>query len=88
MRGCEGAALRVFPATKDCMAAPCHDAYLMREVIRGHQRSSEVIRGHQRSSEVIRGHQRSSGEIRHATMRTLSTDRVCTDIGDFHQGEP
>ena len=44
MRGCEGAALRVFPATKDCMAAPCHDAYLMREVIRGHQRSSEVIR--------------------------------------------
>jgi hypothetical protein len=31
---------------------------LMRETIRGHQRSSEVIRGHQRSSEVIRGHQR------------------------------
>ena len=30
--------------------------HLMREVIRGHQRSSEVIRGHQRSSEVIRGH--------------------------------
>jgi hypothetical protein len=30
---------------------------LMRETIRGHQRSSEVIRGHQRSSEVIRGHQ-------------------------------
>jgi hypothetical protein len=27
--------------------------YLMKEVIRGHQRSSEVIRGHQRSSEVI-----------------------------------
>jgi len=35
-------------------------AHLMKEVIRGHQRSSEVIRGHQRSSEVIRGHQRSS----------------------------
>ena len=30
---------------------------LMKEVIRGHQRSSEVIRGHQRSSEVIRGDQ-------------------------------
>jgi len=34
--------------------------HLMREVIRGRQRSSEVVRGHQRSSEVIRGHQRSS----------------------------
>ena len=54
MRGCEGAALRVFPATKDCMAAPCHDAYLMREVIRGHQRSSEVIRGHQERSAMPR----------------------------------
>ena len=32
----------------------------MREVIRGHQRSSAVIRGHQWSSEVIRGHQRPS----------------------------
>ncbi len=31
--------------------------HLMREAIRGHQRSSEVIRGHQRSSEVIRGNQ-------------------------------
>jgi len=49
-------------------------ARLMREVIRGHQRSSEGIRrssegirGHQRSSrpsEVIRGHQRSSEVIR------------------------
>ena len=54
--------------------------HLMRQVIRGHQRSSEVIRGHQRvsptglatpgqaghqrSSEVIRGHQRSSEVIR------------------------
>ena len=37
---------------------------LMREVIRGHQRSSEVLRGPQRSSEVIRGHQRSSEVIR------------------------
>ena len=48
----------------------------MREVIRGHQRSSEVIRGHQRSSalisalqkrerssEIIRDHQRSSEVI-------------------------
>ena len=33
-------------------------AHLMREAIRGHQRSSEVIRGHQGSSGVIRGHQR------------------------------
>jgi hypothetical protein len=33
-----------------------HPAYLMREAIRGHQRSSEVIqKGHLRSSEVIRG---------------------------------
>ena len=30
--------------------------HLIREAIRGHQRSSEVIRGHQRSSEVIRAH--------------------------------
>ena len=37
---------------------------LMREVIRGHQRSSEVLRGHQRSSEVIRGSQRSSEVLR------------------------
>ena len=29
MRGCEGAALRVLPATKDCMAVPCHDVYLV-----------------------------------------------------------
>ena len=28
-------------------------SHLMREAIRGNQRSSEVIRGHQRSSEVI-----------------------------------
>jgi len=41
-----------------------NSSYLMREAIRGHQRSSEVIRGHQRSSEVIRGHQRSSEVIR------------------------
>ena len=40
------------------------ELHLMREAIRGHQRSSEVIRGHQRSSEVIRGHQRSSEVIR------------------------
>jgi len=44
-----------------------NSSYLMREAIRGHQRSSKVIRGHQRSSllvqvkreqrsEVIRGH--------------------------------
>jgi hypothetical protein len=34
-------------------------AHLMREVIKGHQRSSEVIKGHQWSSEVIGGHRRS-----------------------------
>jgi hypothetical protein len=54
---------------------PVSRSYLMRQVIRGHQRSSEVIRvhqvllvpdeaDHQRSSEVLRGHQSSSGAAR------------------------
>ena len=39
-------------------------SYLMREAIRGNQRSSEVLRGNQRTSEVIRGPQRQSEVIR------------------------
>ena len=39
--------------SKDTSAPP---SYLMKEAIRGHQKSSEVIRGHQRSSEVIKRH--------------------------------
>ena len=31
--------------------------FLMRDVIRGHQRPFEVIRGHPRQSEAIRGNQ-------------------------------
>ena len=35
------------------LTCPSSSSYLMREAIRGHQRSSEVIRSHHRSSEVI-----------------------------------
>ena len=38
--------------------------HLMREVIRGPQRSSELIRAHQWPTEVIRGHESSSVVIR------------------------
>ena len=44
-------------ATRSAIGSPSSSSsvsYLMRQAIRGHQRSSEVIRGHQRSSEVIR----------------------------------
>ena len=44
---------RSCPATSSALSDTWQMPYLMREAIRGHQRSSEVIRGHQRSSEHV-----------------------------------
>jgi hypothetical protein len=47
--------------------------HLMREAIRGHQRSSEVIRCNQMQSDAIRGHQRQSEAIKTQSEVILSS---------------
>jgi hypothetical protein len=56
----------------------------MREVIRGHQRSSEVIRGHQRSSEVIRGHQHAAyqGLVGQQVERLTAAQCLSSRVGE------